>query len=688
MTKNYLWFITILIALIVTSCQPSAPTAEVEITVGTDNIASNPAEPGVSLDEGLIDDEPEEMTTASPEPDDDSGNLVDEPISKATATPDLRMRPEDWQQWPIVPTLSTKAKEIYLRGLAIGNDPQSFSKVGDCQAIKEVLMGIYDLPGRYAFAERDEALQEAVDQFSGSFNRDGMAVKGGFNAATVLSPMWADPEVCLAGENPLECEFRVHRPSMVIISLEVWWKGRTPERYEQYLRNIIELSIDHGVLPILSTKADNVEGDHSINLVNAKLAYEYDIPLWNFWLAAQPLAYHGIDPERDGFHITVEAWNIRSFTALQTIDALWRQANVGDTITIVEKEPEPSATSTLTAMMTPGMIDVPDEVSGTLIFQMDQRNADGNQSMGIFEIDFDGGTFRQLLPLNSSLLAVGDDGRMLVSSSGAYQIIVGSRTVDILTTEFNQSLDGAYWTANGDLIAAGKVGDQVGIFSYQSEQDHWSLLIDADDVIRLYPNSTEHLIHWASGVCSTDRVCEVSGYHQYDLRMGNTVKLSKGADPKANHHGTLVVYRNSVNDRDMLLIESVNGVKSDQIVDVFGDILLDYEWSPDGDRIAVTKMIRSDYFGKASEVLHYVVNTENFAVKEYPNMLGLNPMVVWSPDAMYLLTSGTQSESAEGPFFVQLRLLDLSSQSTKDIFKSQDLISDDFVSVSSMYWVK
>jgi len=112
-----------------------------------------------------------------------------------TATPDVRLDPADWQNWPIAPPLSNRAKEIYLGGIAAGNDPHAFSKVGDCQSIREVLLGIYDLPGRYVLAGNDAYLLETVEQFAGSFNRDGYAVKGGYNAATVLSPFWADPEV-------------------------------------------------------------------------------------------------------------------------------------------------------------------------------------------------------------------------------------------------------------------------------------------------------------------------------------------------------------------------------------------------------------------------------------------------------------------------------------------------------------
>lgn len=125
----------------------------------------------------------------------------------------------------------------------------------------------------------------------------------------------------------MECELRTTRPTFVLISLEFPFNGRTADLYEQYLRRIIEYSMAQGVVPILATKADNVEKDNSINLTVAKLAYEYDLPLWNWWAAAQPLADHGIDPYRDSFHISEQAWEERSKTFLQVLDHLWKQAN-------------------------------------------------------------------------------------------------------------------------------------------------------------------------------------------------------------------------------------------------------------------------------------------------------------------------------------------------------------------------
>jgi hypothetical protein len=256
----------------------------------------------------------------------------------ATATPDLRLDPEDWREWPVVPTVSAKAKTIYEQGLEMGTDPDSFSKVGDCQNITTYFLSIFDDPGRYSLGNDYGYLQDTVDHFSGSWSRESVATAGGMNVASVLSHYWADEERCETTESPLVCELRLNDPSIVLISMEEsWGSNNKVENYEKYMRRIIETVIDSGAVPILATKADNVEGEHQINRAIARLAYEYDIPLWNFWRATQPLPQHGLLD--DGFHLThgfndfsidrnlKQAWPVRNLTALQVIDAVWRQLN-------------------------------------------------------------------------------------------------------------------------------------------------------------------------------------------------------------------------------------------------------------------------------------------------------------------------------------------------------------------------
>jgi len=246
-----------------------------------------------------------------------------------------------WMSLSITPTVSLNARDIYQRGIDLGRNPHAFSKIGDCQSISTFFLSYFELPGFYNLGDY-VSLQESIDWFSGSYSRDSLAVKGGFNAAAILSPLRADPKQCNPDENPIACEFRLHNPSLALISLEEWWAGH-PENYETYLRQIIEYSIQQGVVPILATKADNLEGNHLINQTIARLALKYDIPLWNFWLAVQSLENHGLialdsSGKMDMFHLThsvryyfyndpsatQSGWSVRNLTALQTLDAVRR----------------------------------------------------------------------------------------------------------------------------------------------------------------------------------------------------------------------------------------------------------------------------------------------------------------------------------------------------------------------------
>jgi hypothetical protein len=245
----------------------------------------------------------------------------------------LESLPQDWQAAPVIPTVSEAAREVYRRGQELGNDPHTFSVIGDCQNIAAYFLAAYDDPLQYNLGDY-AYLQATIDAFAGAFSRPRAAVQPGYNVASVLSPLWADPDLCDKGENPLQCEYRLHRPAFVIISMETWWSGRPADDYERYLRQVVQFWIDHGVVPILATKADNLEGDHSINAAIVRVARETDMPLWNFWLAVQPLPAHGL--EDDGFHLTFArsffnspdvlqtGWGMRNLTALQALDAVRR----------------------------------------------------------------------------------------------------------------------------------------------------------------------------------------------------------------------------------------------------------------------------------------------------------------------------------------------------------------------------
>ena len=219
----------------------------------------------------------------------------------------------------------------------MGNNPHVFSRIGDCaSAAPAFLVGFdrnYNL-GDYTF------LQPAIDYFQGSFERPSLAAKAGMNSAGLLTTLWTGQQ-CLKNETLLDCQYRLDHPSFAFIAIgtnEAYYVHQNPGSFERNMRIIIEDTIAKGIVPILGTKADNVEGDNSINATIARLALEYQLPLWNFWLAVQPLPKQGmVEPE----HLSSVSYanftdfsipnsldygmQVRNLTALQMLNFLREQ---------------------------------------------------------------------------------------------------------------------------------------------------------------------------------------------------------------------------------------------------------------------------------------------------------------------------------------------------------------------------
>ena len=261
------------------------------------------------------------------------------PASTSTlaATPDTRLTPTDWQQWPIIPTLSAHARQILQDGLAAGRNPRAFAKVGDCETSTDWFLVDFDRGARYYNLGPYTSLQPVIDYFAGSFQRISAASARGFTAASALTSLWANPETCKIGETPLACEYRLQQPILSFIMLGTNDVNHK-DTFEANLRKILDQTLADGILPVLVTKADNLEGDQQINATIARLAYEYDVPLWNYWLAVQPLPNGGL--QDDGAHLThtpnrfddplnlQSAWAVRNITALQMLQVVM-QAETG-----------------------------------------------------------------------------------------------------------------------------------------------------------------------------------------------------------------------------------------------------------------------------------------------------------------------------------------------------------------------
>ena len=237
----------------------------------------------------------------------------------------IPLDPANWKSWPVIPIVPERAREIYLLGQSLGNDPHAFSVFGDCQSEPDVFMGIYETDP-VALAELPQDLQQTVAWFSGSFNRLSPTVRGGTTAGALLWPQWHENKfTCTIYESPLQCELRIHKPSFVIIHVGTHYENRN----EQYMRSILDQLFAAGIVPILATKADDRELDDHVNTQYAQLAVEYKIPFWNFWAAVDGLPNRGLYTRPDAtyqgdLYLTDEAAAFHRLTALQTLNAVWR----------------------------------------------------------------------------------------------------------------------------------------------------------------------------------------------------------------------------------------------------------------------------------------------------------------------------------------------------------------------------
>lgn len=251
---------------------------------------------------------------------------------------------------PFADDIANNIRAIYSVGQAYGNQPGMFSKVGDSISVsvsylRQIGWGVYDL-GQYSY------LQPVINQFSrtwvgvdNAFTRLSEAADVGWAAWGALEPELADEEVCQPEEKPLECEYRIARPSIALIMFGTNDSSyRTPDEFRSDMERIIDLTVSWGVIPVLSTfpnRPDTPDVAAALNQIVRELANAHRLPLWDYAAALAPLPDQGLardhlhpsSPERTSQVAVFNADNlqygyvVRNLTALQILDRVWRTVN-------------------------------------------------------------------------------------------------------------------------------------------------------------------------------------------------------------------------------------------------------------------------------------------------------------------------------------------------------------------------
>jgi hypothetical protein len=237
-------------------------------------------------------------------------------------------------EYPYLSDLSARVYEIYRTGQALGNRPNGVVLVGDSNTDNPQFFAPFDW-GNYNLGNYPY-LQSTVDFFKGSFAQNSPAAKGGFNTSSVLGP-----GAC--GDTNLACAYNNARPSVALILLGTG-DQHSWQSFEERYRQIVAYTIQRGIIPVLITKADDLEcrdNNAPCGFINSKIATiasQYQVPLLNLRQIVERLPNGGCTG--DGFHYNFppgdrSAWftpeylqygyTQRNLTALQTLDVIRRK---------------------------------------------------------------------------------------------------------------------------------------------------------------------------------------------------------------------------------------------------------------------------------------------------------------------------------------------------------------------------
>jgi hypothetical protein len=233
-----------------------------------------------------------------------------------------------------------RARQILALGLKSGRDARMFAVAGDSNSAWRRTLGRL-ANGQLSFAG-DRALAPLVARFDAAFARQSVAVGGGYRAADMFLAERAHPS-CQPGEPMFPCELRQTNASIVFIQLGTGDKFAWRE-FEGNLRAMIDHALARNVLPVLVTKADDIDSIQGgapfnhINDVTRKVAAAYQLPLLDFYAATRdlpvipnpelptrPFTKTGLHDEWGYyFHLTDQACELRVLSTLQMLDAVTR----------------------------------------------------------------------------------------------------------------------------------------------------------------------------------------------------------------------------------------------------------------------------------------------------------------------------------------------------------------------------
>jgi hypothetical protein len=457
--------------------------------------------------------------------------------------------------------------------------------------------------------------------------------------------------------------------------------------------------IGKGTVPILITKADSMEagyGDLVINPAIVRVARDYDVPVVNFWRSAQSLENGGIDPAREGFHLSPEGFKLKNILALRALYRVWTQIEQwkANPSTLNASE-TPTVTPTLTATpasQTETPVQIPDCTGGCL-YAGSAVSRDGVvASNGVLVVNYATGELTQILGEGYDLQDVSEDGlRLLVNDAdNLYELSLQDGAMSLISdTFFSFGEQDAYWNADDSQVV-------------YLDRD-LPIQTETGEAYNLFPSTLDGEIYFESGSCTKKADCQSDGVYHRDSNLTIT-KMDSYSQMAFSPDGSLVAFLDpsaattwNYYHIPYLLTEKVDQGLSSRRQWFFpaetgfmvNPEVRRYAFSPDSKKLFILYDIYSDYFERSIGLHLYSYDIDAVVRYDYGTIDGssgsLNPRLAWSPqsDNVVLFLIDTTDDNQ-----YSLSLYQIDPEIGKEMVSFVDgiMTSEDYFYITSVYW--
>ncbi len=413
----------------------------------------------------------------------------------------------------------------------------------------------------------------------------------------------------------------------------------------------------------------------------------------NFWQAAQYLENAGIDPAREGFHLSQDGYNLKNILALRALYNVWKYVDQGNSSNNQSSTPTPVPTQQATTnTVTPMNVTIPD-CAGTCIFFGTTSSHDGvAQSQGVYAYAFASKKLIPVLGKGYNLQDVSADGKQLLVNDATrlYDVNLATGTSAVVSDSFfSFGRQDAYWNADASQ-------------AIYLDQNH-PIQAGTGYAFNLFPTTRANELYFESGKCTALDACQSGGVYRQDqnqvpapIDSSSHLVFSPGGKYLGYLNPAAATADNYYHIGYLMLQEPDLGITSNRVFyfpKEYGFMISpdvrDFAFSPDSSKIFIIYDVYSAYFEKSLHIKTYVLKVKTGVLYDYGKIDGpsgsLSPRVVWSPQgdsALFFMTS----ETANNQYSLGIYKTILNTEQRLVPFDLGIITSSEYFHITNIYW--